>query len=187
MIRVLDTLGRVSAPAWMVGAADLQCRPCRDGVLWGIGDGALLCDLGPWVEIGDGYRVCGDQPPGELERGDPAWPTIAVADMRGQAWQAPAVLDEKGNRAFRVSFGPDWLPALTPAQARAMNLADEVRSAMQSGRDVPMAVCCQWSAEFLSLTHYLSPKVIAACGLLDEALVIQVMSSAAGLAEVSDG
>ena len=182
MLRILDAKSRPTAPPWCAGADDLQRTVCESGDLWGIGDAALLGNAGPWCAVGDGYSVAGESGPGELRRPE-TWADVAHAiDGKGQWWAVPAILNERGARGFRVAYGLDWMPALTVQQERLEQIAKSARHALTTGEDVPMPVACQWAAELLSATHYVSPQVLAAMRALDDMLVAQTLAIASGVA-----
>jgi len=112
--------------------------------------------------------------------------TTPVADMSGRQWAVPIILGPAGTRAFRVAYGTNWLPALTPEQERAEAIATEARGALLSigeagGGSIDLAVACQWAAELLCLTHHLTPEVIQVLNLLDDVLVVSVLRAAVSL------
>ncbi len=96
-------------------------------------------------------------------------------------WACPVILDADGRRAFRVAYGDNWMPALTPEQERAEAIAREARAALTGGQDPGTAVGCQWAAELLAMTHHLHPRVIAALHLMDDMLMAETLTIAAGL------
>jgi hypothetical protein len=186
VIRFLDRLSRPTAPAWLAGAEGLAQRRCRDGVLWAIGDPITLGDDGPWIDIGDGISVAGPvESHAEYER-NAAWlRTVTVSDLRGRAWEVPVILDERGERAFCVSYGADFLPAPTPEQYRMLDIAKAARDALiaaSSGtQDIPMQMACRWAAELLCASYHLTPETVAALAILDDELVLQIIGNAVGL------
>lgn len=186
MIRYIDTRSRVDPPTWLAGAAGLQCTAHRDGALWGIGDPmGLYVEGGKWFDLADDYRVSGSQDPREIARAS-AWYDRALAvDGSGQWWSVPRILNANGTRAFRVRYGADWMPALSPEQVRAEAIAKEARAALTGGGDLSVPVACQWSAEMLSIASHITPEIIAAMGIMDDVLMAQVLALACGVAEVA--
>ncbi len=147
----------------------------------GISDPLLFNEPKSWADLDGTWQVgaSGGIYPGDLERIGLLWcDTTEAADMRGRTWRAPVILTEDGGRAFRVAYGRDWLPALTPEQARAEKIAQEARTAMASPAGLTMQVACQWAAELLCVTYHLCPEAVAATNLLDDALVIDVLCAA---------
>jgi hypothetical protein len=185
MIRFRDTLSRPQPPPWLEGAANLNRRPARDGELWACGDTLYLTDAGPWRDIGDGYAVAGPVADTEAYRRAECWADFDdVPDLRGHMWSVPRVMDAAGERLFRVSYGPDFLPELTPQQSRMLEVAKAARDALTAGQqgtqDVDMRLACQWAAELLCVGYHLSVKSVAGLGILDDALVIGALSLAVG-------
>lgn len=181
MLRYLDRTSQPIPPHWLRGASDLAHTVCKDGALWGVGHPALLGDAGPWKPCGDGIEIAGQQDPAELRRGRLWCEVVGAVDRADQIWSAPVILDRDGRRAFRVAYGDDWLPALSDEQVRAEAIAREARAALTGGQDPGTAVGCQWAAELLCITHHLTPKGIAALRLMDDMLMAQTLTIAAGL------
>lgn len=197
MILYEETKPREDAapPAWLEGAPDLQRR---DGVgkrWWGIGSGAFVGDqpTAKWLPIGGGVRVVllKGFDPRALAVSQQWCPVTLAADLQGRVWPVPCVLSQSGDRQFRTSYGPDFLPALTPEQAKAEAVAKAARSALiasvadQTG--LPMQLACRWAAELLATVNHVSVDVIAGLGLLDDALVAAVLYAAAGLTPRLEG
>ena len=94
-------------------------------------------------------------------------------------------LSQSGERSFHVSYGPDFLPMLTDQQKRCEDIARAARGALMAatldGQPLPMALACQWTAELLSITNHVTPKIVASLGLLDDALIGGVLYGSAGL------
>lgn len=185
MIRFRDTLSRSAPPSWLVGAANLHRRPHRDGELWACGDALYLDDAGPWRDVGDGYAVAGPVEAWGAYRKGESWADFEpVADLRGRLWMAPRVLDATGERVFRVAYGPDFLPELTPEQYRMLDIAKAARDALTAGQtgvqDVPMQTACRWAAELLGVAYHLPVPAVAALAILDDALSVGVLSVAIG-------
>jgi hypothetical protein len=44
-----------------------------------------------------------------------------------------------------------------------------------------MKLACAWTAELLTITNYVTPRVLAELGLIDDVLVAAVLYGAAGL------
>lgn len=103
-----------------------------------------------------------------------------VQDLREQVWMAPTILTANGERAFRVAYGPSWLPELTPEQDRAEKIARAARDALIGG-GADMGIACQWAAELLCISYHIHPVVIAGLALLDDRLVPEVLGVASGL------
>ena len=182
---------RSTPPPWLVGAADL-CQ--RDGIgipfrFWGVGSAWLVGDhpQRKWVPLPDGWECCqvDGVEPHLLVRAQRWCDTAAAYDLAANRWEAPRVLSEDGTAIYRVAYGADWLPSLTPEQYRADDVAKAARAAMliqkAGGPSPDQRAICQWSAELLCVTHHLDTSVIAALSLLDDALVLTTIASACGL------
>jgi len=134
-------------PAWLEGAADLQRRDGPGKRWWGIGSGVFVGEqpTAKWLPIGGGIRAV-------LLKGfdprslaiDQQWcPTTHAADLQCRLWRVPCVLSQSGDRQFRTSYGPDFLPALTPEQAKAEAVAK--LPALRSLPALPMRRACPCS------------------------------------------
>lgn len=182
MITVRDRRSdRIGPPPWMDGAADLQSREDANGRLWGIGSGLLV---GPapdraWTDIGDDYQARLVQPflPVLLMR-RPFWcPFETVADQRGREWMAPVILT--GNAlAIQVTFGPGWIPNLSPEQTTAERVA---RWAQQTAtQPVETATAAAACADLMATVMHLTPTIVANLSLLDEGLMLEFLRTAKG-------
>lgn len=189
MIVYRDKQRRLTAPSWLDGAPDLARRESADFSYWGIGE-SYLCGPQPhleWSDVGGDYAatIVGDLSTERLHRAQ-RWCDITHGpDMQGRRWAIPAPLTLAGERAFRVAYGADFLPLLTIPQKRTEEIARAARGALIAASDdnsgIPMATACAWTAELLSVTNYVSPKVLAALGLIDDILVAAVLYGASGI------
>lgn len=184
MIIVRDTKPRerMCAPPWMEGAADLQSREDGDGRLWGIGDGRLI---GPpasekaWRDIGDDYQGRLIQPfvPALLMR-RPFWcPFETVTDQQGREWMAPRIL-AGDTLLIQVTYGPGWVPELTPAQAITERVARWARQT--ATQPVETAKAAEACADLMAAVMHVSPGLIAGLRLLDEGLLLAFLRTAKG-------
>ena len=180
---------RKEAPPWMEGAGNLQTRDGEGKRWWGIGDG-YLCgpqERATWRPLPNDLSVTlvGAFDPRTLSHQQLWCPTAAVADLKGRVWLAPAVLSPDGGRQFRTSYGEDWLPLLTPEQDTAEKMANAARHALiassTDGSGLPMPAAAHWAAELLASVNHVSPRAIAALGLMDDALLMGVLLCASGL------
>lgn len=186
MIRFRDTKSRPQPPSWLVGAANLHRRPNADGELWMCGDPIYLDNSGKWAPIGDGYEVAGPvESWADYQRNDRWVDVVEVHDMSGRRWVAPKILDEAGDRAFRVSYGADFLPSPTAEQYRMLEVAQAARDALKASsagtQDVPMQMACRWAAEMMGAAYRLPVDAIAALGILDDVLVIGYINAGASV------
>lgn len=174
---------RDTPPPWLVGATNLHRRDGRGERWWGVGPTPWLVgpQAGTWHELADGWRclLLGELDPRDLRR-DQRWcDSEPAVDLHARRWAAPVILGEDGGPVFRVSYGRDFLPALTSEQSQAQTIAEAARQALASGGiDGPHAR--RWAAMLLTITHHLDVEVIGALGLLDDALVLSVLSPASG-------
>lgn len=186
MIRFRDIKNRPAPPAWLVGAPDLVQRASRDGMLWGIGDALTLDGGGIWHDIGDGISVAGPVDAHEAYQRRYSWfTTDEVEDLSGRVWHIPRIVDGNGERAFRVAYGPDFLPALTAEQYAMLEIAKAARdgiAASESGvQDVDMPTACRWAAVLLSCSYHLNVGSVAHLRILDDALVVGALQVACGI------
>lgn len=186
MIRFRDTLSRSQPPPWMAGAANLNRRPSREGELWACGDALYLTDAGPWVDIGDGYHVSGPIDGHTAYARRATWFDVEqVADMHGNLWDIPRIMDSTGNRVFRVSYGNDFLPELTPEQYHVMEVCKAARDAIAAStdgvQDVGVQAACRWAAELMARSYHMPVSAIAALCIMDDQLAIGALSVAIGL------
>lgn len=184
---------RLGPPEWLLDqdgnwAPGLQCRDDSGGRLWGIGDAYMVGPhKGGWEDLAGGWqtRVVGTIDPTPLRRVERWVDAVPVDDLNGIIWMAPLILTPMGHRAFRVTFGRDFLPALTARQKRLLAITEEARSTLEKARDggegVDMTIGCQWAAELMSGIHYLTPEVIGANKILDEALTVSVLAASSSL------
>jgi hypothetical protein len=175
---------RSTPPACLSGAADLQCRESAHGRLWGIGDGRILGPDARWIDIGDGWdsALIGEMTTRELIR-DQRWVDVEpVSSLTGITWIVPKILTPECSRAFRVAYGKDWLPALTPEQARMEAIARAAWDALTNPTSgIDMAAGCQWAAEMLCAVNHISVEAIQAHQLLDEDLALGCLATATTL------
>jgi hypothetical protein len=186
VIRYRDTLSRSQPPPWLAGAPNLHRRPGREGEVWVCGDVIFASPDGPWLPIGDGYEVAGPVDNHTDYLKGAAWvSTEPVQDLYGREWQAPRILDAAGERVFRVSYGADFLPSLTPEQYRMLDMAKVARDAIAAStsgtQDAGTQMACRWAAEFLACTYRLPVPAIAALCVMDDMLAIGTLSVAIGL------
>lgn len=189
MIVILDPQRRVSPPAWLVGAENLCQAESQHGFLWGVGEPYLLGMPPVLHPIEDGYQVGGvvDQYAIDALAKPVPWCDVAsTTDLAGRIWRAPLIFDALGARRIRVAYGTDWMPALTPIQIRACDIATEARrvlAAVMDGADVdvPLAVCCQWTAELLGITQYLTPLTCQALALIDDRVSCETLAATTGV------
>jgi hypothetical protein len=166
------------------GGAQLVHRDLGNGQhVVGVGDPIVWNAPRHWDELSDGWSAA-------LVPGVPFEPRLlariqgwadvaAVEDMHRRTWLAPLIRRKGGGRAFRVSYGRNWLPSLTAEQIRAEEICAAALEAAE--QDTPMAVACQWAAELLSMSHHVTPDVLAALALIDETLAINVLRVSASL------
>lgn len=181
---------RRTPPPWLESAVDLQEANDRTGKArwWGIGNAHLVGERDDWISLDDGWQVAVAGPinPQQLRRSLRWCRTVNVEDTHGRVWTAPVILNEHGDRCILVSYGKDFLPVLNPAQARAVEISKAARDALVVAQEVEgggldMSVAARWVAELLSLTHHIGMEPIAALGLIDEALILEILSAAVGL------
>lgn len=157
----------------------LAHRDLGDGVhMVGIADPIVFDPPRRWFDLDESWRV-GLTPgvqfdPLALTRAQLWCDTATARDLKARPWVAPVILDSGNHRAFRVSYGQDWLPALTVEQERCLAIAKESLEALAAG-ECKIAVACQWAAELLSATNHVTPQILGALGLIDDALVFSVL------------
>jgi hypothetical protein len=186
VIRFRDSKSRPTPPPWLVGASDLVQRVSRDGTLWGAGDALTLDAGGIWHDIGDGIAVAGPTDAHDAYQKRQAWfTTEAVEDLSGRTWEIPRIVDANGERAFRVAYGPDFLPALTAEQYAMIEIAKAARDgviASQTGvQDVDMPTACRWAAALLCCSYHLNAASVGCLHILDDALVVGAIQAACGV------
>jgi hypothetical protein len=197
MILYEETKPREDAapPAWLDGARDLQRRDGHQRRWWGIGSGVFVGEQpdAKWVPIGGGIKaaILKGFDPSALAIDQQWCPTTFASDLKGRSWVVPCVLSSSGDRQFRTSYGPDFLPALTPEQAKAEAVAKAARAALVASvadnTGLPMQLACRWSAELLATVNHISVDVVAGLGLLDDALVAATLYAASGLTPRLEG
>lgn len=173
-------------PEWLDGwtpvAGHSVChRDTGKGHIVGVAEPILFSPPLRWFDVDQDWEGAfrGPLNHGVLARAQ-LWCDVRPAlDLAERCWMAPVILTEEGGRAFRCSYGPSWLPELTPAQDRAEKIAKAARDALDGG-GVDMAVACQWAAELLCITYHLHVNVISNLALLDDRLVPEVLSAASG-------
>jgi hypothetical protein len=186
VIRFRDTKNRPNPPPWLAGAPNLHRRQSAEGELWMCGEALYLDGSGTWTPIGDGYEVAGPVESWAVYQRTYGWVDLAeVTDMCGRTWMAPRILNESGERAFRVHYGADFLPSPTAEQYRMMEIADAARDALRAAaagtQEVPMQMACRWAAELLGTAYRLPVDAIAVLGILDDVLTIGVINVGAAV------
>ncbi len=181
---------RRAPPPGLDGAADLHEASDRNGRFrwWGIGNAHLVGERDDWTDLDDGWQVAavGKLDPQQSRRTIRWCRTVDVQDAQGRTWTAPVVLNMNGDRCILVSYGKDFLPVLSNAQERALSLATAARDALVAaqgidGAGLDMPVAARWVAELLALTHHMGMETMGALGLIDDALILSVLSAATGL------
>jgi hypothetical protein len=125
-----------------------------------------------WRPIGGGWEVAsvGAFDPLHYVNKSSSFFVLDV-EMGDKHWLLPRILTDEGVRAFRVRYGGEGFePQMTPAQSRALALANEVRACHLAGTMPDYPVRARWAAEALSLTHALSVATIAVVGLDEEVI-----------------
>jgi hypothetical protein len=184
MITIIDSLRRPTPPAWLVGAQSLCQGMGQHGTSWHCGEAATLSQDAPWCDLGDGYGISGQFETDDIDalaRMHIPYQTSTEADLRGNEWQCPVIIDEDGQRAFAVAYGDDWLPALTPEQERVLAMAQEARGILLDKREADKRAGLAWAAEFLCLVYHLTPRIIAKTRILDDALMLGALSTGASV------
>lgn len=128
-------------------------------------------DLG-WQSIGGGWEVASVGPFVPLHHANRAspFPVLDIA-IGSTLWLLPRILTDDGRRAFRVRYGgAGFEPMLTPAQSRALAVANEVRTAHAAGTMPEYPIRAAWAAEALTLTHALSSATLAVIGLDEDVI-----------------
>lgn len=183
---------RRTPPPWLEGAVDLQEANDRTGKArwWGIGNAHLVGERDDWISLDDGWQVAVAGPinPQQFRRSLRWCRTVNVEDTQGRLWTAPVITDAKGVRLILAAYGADFLPALNAAQQRAWDVAQAARDHLRAVQEIEdgaldMSLCARWAAEYLSLTHHISPEVLTAipsAAMLDQALALRVVSEAVG-------
>lgn len=180
MIRFRDSTRLPHPPEFLRGAVGLQQRHAQGGTLWGCGDVFALDDGGEWSSLSSTLEVAGPNDGADAYLRRQSWARTAdAADMHGTIWQAPRIIDRSGDRVFSVSYGPDFLPRLTPEQYRATDVAKAARDALiaavDGAQDIDMALAARWAAELLAVSYHLSVDAIASRGILDDVLIPSVL------------
>lgn len=165
------------------GDFQLVHRDTAEGHVVGVGDPLVWSPPRRWQSVADGWEVSivpgAKISPSALARVQIWCDVSAVEDLQRRPWFAPSIRRKGGGRAFRVAYGRDWLPELTPDQRRAEEICAAVQDAI--GQETPMTVACQWAAELLTMTHHLTTEAFAALALLDEPLVVGTLKISAAL------
>jgi hypothetical protein len=184
-----DNGNRLTPPDWIAGAPGLVVRESMAGRFWAIGE-SYLCgpqERNRWADVGDGFSatIVGNLDALRLKR-DQQWCEVSTGpDLKMREWTIPKPLGYEGSRTFRVAYGPDYLPALTDEQKRCEDIARAARGALMAatlnGEPLPMKIACAWTAELLSVTNHVTPRVLGELALIDDVLVAAVLYGASGL------
>lgn len=190
-------------PPWLVGALDLQRQSASDGDLIGFWqplycDAAVETQRAMWHDLSDHWQVClvGELVPATMLRQAADTPALLpVADSKGRAWHAPAILQPPpagdrvvgdGTVAIPLAFGKNpagtWCRCPTPAQAAWIGAAQAARREIVAGTiaSVPLSVVSEWALVLTTAVYHLNDEVIAALGLYDDRLVLQTLLASAG-------
>lgn len=180
---------RSSPPPWLDGALGLHARESLDHGTrwWGIGNAHLVGPRDGGESLGDGWHVSVAAPinPQDFRRTLRWCRTVDSVDTAGRVWAAPVILNERGDRVILVAYGKDFLPALTAAQGRAVSIARAAREQLETAQEmedggIDLSVAARWTAELLALTHHVDMGTLAALSLVDEELILSVLSAVTG-------
>jgi hypothetical protein len=173
-------------PAWIQGAPNLAMRKIKDTISFGIGKSWFLgYPPKDAVILDDGWRcwVNEDGPETESLFRNKLWYRYGYSpDGNGNLWNVPVILNHDGERDFRVSYGSDWKPLVTPLQELLIGYAKEAKlflsDADKVGKMVDPAPGCAWAAKFLEEGMFLSSEVIAKLNLMDDVLMVGTLTTA---------
>lgn len=172
-------------PPWLDGAADLCIRQGAGCVYYGVCDPAYFSppEKG-WARVADGIdaAIVGRATDYPLQRRQTV-ACITAESATGERWAVPRILTAAGERAFPVPIGPDWLPEPTTEQAHAIAVATAARATLiadheSGGAGIDSAAAARWAADLLSFSNHITPEVLLALRLLDEALVLATITGA---------
>jgi len=123
-----------------------------------------------WTKLYTGWEVAnvGEFNPLAHAKLSSKFPCAPVA-IDGVTWLLPRVLNDKGVRCFKVTYGgPDFAPQITAEQAQALELAKEARTCHDAGTMPDMPTRAQWAAHLLPLTYCLSSASISLVGISED-------------------
>lgn len=129
-------------------------------------------------DIGDGWFAANDGKGVDLAAHRlyvSTWPSETVELPGIGPVTCPKVLDKHGSRIFPVKYGRGFQPVLTPEQQTAENHARGIQEAQKSGNWPDMSEQARVAADFLCLTHALSPATVAMSECLD-AVAVQLLN-----------
>ncbi len=182
------------APSWLSDAVGLAYRQVRTGYAFGIGDGYKLSEPPKDAKpLAGGWLVWlkGDLVPQTLIRKDCQYQTLPVLDSKNRVWWIPLICNYRGERAFDVTYGKDWLPELSEDQQMLLRFAKESRDfyaakaaetpsqenpeAMGTAADEEINLVCpqtaEWAARAYCAALHLDVEVIQVLGLMDGHLI----------------
>lgn len=199
MIIVRDPQHRDAIPPWLLDeqgapAPDLHAVSDADGDLYGLGDPLLLgsAPARAWTDLGDGYQARLVQPAdtGALCRSLGWCRLTQVCDCQGRPWAVPLVLGQAAEVLLVPTYGPGFVPVWTERQQLAIDRARLARDGLAAGVDgdgqLDAQAACAWAADLLTIANHTTVALLTTLGLLDQTLVLAVLSTAAGYRPVGD-
>jgi hypothetical protein len=108
---------------------------------------------------------------------------MPVLDNENRCWWVPLLCNRRGERAFDVKYGKNWLPHLSQEQTELLSFATagrefyaaKVANSVDLAEDEEISLVApetaEWVAKALCAVNHLTVEVIQELGLLDGYLI----------------
>lgn len=147
---------------------------------WGLSEppSDAVALVGGWVAW-----LAGELNPLSLVRKSSQFQTMPVLDSGDRCWWLPLICNRRGERAFDVKYGKDWLPHLSQEQTRLLGFATAARgfyaaklalsTELEEGEEINLIApeTAEWVASALCAVNHLTVEVIQELSLLDGFLI----------------